>query len=195
LVVGKKVVVRVRPEDVLLCAEHPGRVSARNVLAGHVRSIQLVPEGAYIQMDLGFPLVSLVTRRAVSDLALRKGGGVYALIKATAVQQDLSTSAPFRVSPRGKRGMIEYEKLDLMKSIERTGSLSAGARDLGVTYRTAWIWVESVNRAWGSSLISRTRGGKGGGGAALTPEGVALLRWASKIESLPAPGHVSTMRR
>ena len=83
--VGQKVTVRIRPEDVLLCADHPGRVSARNILAGHVRKVKPVPEGVYVTLHVGFPLTALITRRAAADLEIRRGTGLFAVVKATAI--------------------------------------------------------------------------------------------------------------
>src|SRR5690242_14503802 len=59
---GQKVTIRIRPEDILLCEGHPGRVSARNVLPGHVKSLGYVPGGARVGLDVGFPLSAVVTR-------------------------------------------------------------------------------------------------------------------------------------
>jgi molybdate transport system regulatory protein len=179
---GQKVTLRVRPEDVLLCEEHPGRTSARNVLAGHVRSVRYVPEGAYVTMDVGFPLVALITRRARQELGLRKGRGIFALLKATAIEVDVGVRPKIRVSVVGPKGTISPDRIDLLRAIQKTGSISAAAREVGTTYRSAWNWSEEANRAWGGKLVARTQGGRGGGGARLTPEGASLLREVARRE-------------
>src|SRR5947207_11572793 len=81
---GRKVTIRIRPEDVLLSAGHPGRISARNVLPGHVQSVKRVPEGAYVTLDAGFLLTALVTRAALEQLAVKRGTALFAIIKANA---------------------------------------------------------------------------------------------------------------
>lgn len=182
LVTGKRVRVRIRPEDVVLAADPPGRVSARNVLPGHVRSIKLAPEGAYVTADVGFGLVALVTRAAVADLELRRGSPVFALIKATAVEPAIELEARLAVAVRGPRGDIDARRLGFLREIAATGSLMSAARALGVTYRTAWLWVQEINRAWGRALVTRTRGGRGGGGAALTPQGLELVHRVDRAE-------------
>lgn len=180
--VGQKVTVRIRPEDVLLCVDHPGRVSARNILAGHVRKVKHVPEGIYVTMHVGFPLTALITRRAATDLEVRRGTGLFAVVKATAIVPEADSRAALRISIVGRKGPIGPDKIDFLKAIDLTGSLSAAARESGVTYRTAWLWAEAVNRAWGEPLVARSQGGRGGGGAVLTPQARALLDRAARAE-------------
>ena len=184
LLAGARVVVRIRPEDVVLAADPPGRVSARNVLPGHVRSVKLAPEGAYVTADVGFALVALVTRAAVADLGLRRGSPVFALVKATAVVPEVELEVRLTVTVRGPRGDIDARRLGFLREVAATGSLVSAARALGVTYRTAWLWVQAMNRAWGRALVSRTRGGRGGGGAALTPHGLELVHRVTEAERL-----------
>jgi molybdate transport repressor ModE-like protein/molybdopterin-binding protein len=180
---GQKIGVQIRPEDVLLCEGHPGRVSARNVLPGHVKSVRFVPGGIRVDLDVGFPLSAVVTRAAAKDLRIRRGTALFAIIKAVVVMPELPVEAKFRVSLVGRGRMITPEKIDFMKAIEREGSLSAAAKVYGITYRTSWIWAKEINESWRSPLIARTHGGKGGGGTTLTPEGRSILGFAAKIEA------------
>lgn len=179
---GAKASVRIRPEEVLLCEGHPGRVSARNVLPGHVRSVKVVPEGAYVTLDVGFPLTALITRSAAKELRVRKGVPLFAVVKASAVAPEAEVSPAFRVSAVGPRGTIPPERIDLLRALDRVGSLSAAAREEGVSFRTAWTWTREMNRAWGAPLVERVRGGRGGGGATLTPAARALLARIDRIE-------------
>ena len=66
-------------------------------------------------------------------------------------------------------------KVDLLEAIERTGSISAGARELGLSYRRAWDLVDTMNHCFKHPLVARVKGGKGGGGAQLTAEGRRML--------------------
>jgi molybdate transport repressor ModE-like protein/molybdopterin-binding protein len=181
---GQRLQVRIRPEDVLLCEGHPGRVSARNVLPGHVRAVRFVPGGVFIDLEVGFPLTALITRQAAKDLRLRRGSSVYAIVKAVVVTPDVPLRSAFRASLVGLNGMLSHERIDFLKAIERVGSLSVAAVEIGITYRTAWLWAREINRVWGKTLLARTHGGKGGGGTVLTPEGHSVLLRASRIESL-----------
>lgn len=84
---GDEVLVCLRPEDIVLApASEAGRVtSARNSLPAAVRRI--LPAGPYVrvELDAGFPLVALITKQSLEDLALVTGSDVVASFKATAV--------------------------------------------------------------------------------------------------------------
>jgi len=63
----------------------------------------------------------------------------------------------------------------LFAEIDRLGSVSAAARELGMSYRYALERITVVEKRLGRSLVERTRGGKEGGGAKLTAFGYELL--------------------
>lgn len=73
-------------------------------------------------------------------------------------------------------------RADLLEAISRTGSISAAARRLGMSYRRAWLLVDAVNRSFRRPLVERTTGGRGGGGARLTAQGEDALRLYRTIE-------------
>lgn len=87
----------------------------------------------------------------------------------------------WRIS-RGTTIALGPGKADLLEAIERTGSISAGARELGMSYRRAWLLVETMNACFSVPLIvtSRWRGG----GARLTPAGRRILRLYRDVEAL-----------
>lgn len=64
----------------------------------------------------------------------------------------------------------------LLEAVERLGSLNAAAKELGMSYRAAWGKIKATERALGIRLLEVTTGGKGGGGAILTPEAKELIR-------------------
>lgn len=66
-------------------------------------------------------------------------------------------------------------KADLLGAIERAGSISAAARDMGMSYRRAWLLVDEMNRCFADRLVETAPGGGKGGGARLTPAGQAAL--------------------
>ncbi len=69
-------------------------------------------------------------------------------------------------------------KADLLDAISRSGSISAAAKDMGMSYRRAWLLVDAMNASFREPLVHSTRGGRGGGGARLTPLGhEALARY------------------
>lgn len=64
-------------------------------------------------------------------------------------------------------GVGTYE---LLKFIEKTGSLCQGAADMKVSYRKAWNIIHKAEQKLGIVLLERTVGGVAGGGSKLTPE-------------------------
>ena len=62
-------------------------------------------------------------------------------------------------------------KADLLEAIAREGSISAAGRALGMSYRRAWLLVDTMNRCWKEPLIATAPGGQGGSGARVTPFG------------------------
>jgi molybdenum ABC transporter molybdate-binding protein len=80
---------------------------------------------------------------------------------------------------RAGRAVLGPGRLELLEEIGRCRSISAAARQVGVSYRHAWVLVQEVNQAAGEPLVVAASGGKGGGGACLTPRGrlaVAVFR-------------------
>jgi len=77
-------------------------------------------------------------------------------------------------------------RADLLEAIGRTGSISAAARSLGMSYRRAWLLVDAVNRCFRRPLVARVTGGRGGGGARLTAHGAEVLRLYRSIEGKAA---------
>lgn len=66
-------------------------------------------------------------------------------------------------------------KVALLEAVARTGSISAAGRELGMSYRRAWMLVDAVNRAFDQTSVSAAAGGARGGGAALTDFGRSLV--------------------
>lgn len=57
---------------------------------------------------------------------------------------------------------IGFGKIRLLEEVERTGSISAAARALGMNYRRGWDLIDHMNKAFGQPLILGTTGGQGG---------------------------------
>lgn len=66
-------------------------------------------------------------------------------------------------------------KIDLLERIDRLGSISAAARDMGMSYRRAWLLVSHLKDSFGRPVIETSHGGHRGGGARLTPLGREIL--------------------
>jgi len=65
-------------------------------------------------------------------------------------------------------------KVELLEAIDRTGSISAGGREMGMSYRRAWLLVDALNRMFARPLVLTSAGGAKGGGAEVTEEGRAV---------------------
>lgn len=74
-------------------------------------------------------------------------------------------------------------KADLLEAIVACGSISAAARVLGMSYRRAWMLVDTMNRCWKGLLVATTPGSSAGSGARLTQFGADIL---SRYRSLQA---------
>lgn len=77
-------------------------------------------------------------------------------------------------------------KVDLLDAIEKTGSISAAARAMGMSYRRAWILVDTMNKSFVHELVLTSTGGKGGGGARVTDLGRDVLRRYREMEDKAA---------
>jgi len=83
---------------------------------------------------------------------------------------------------KGDEIAIGPGKIDLLEAIGRHGSLSAAARALGMSYRRAWLLLETMNRCFTAPVVSTAAGGSGGGGSVLTPLGHEIVERYRRIE-------------
>ena len=63
---------------------------------------------------------------------------------------------------RGDQIAIGPGKADLLDAINRTGSISAAGRELGMSYRRSWLLVETMNKSWREPLVTTVVGGRSG---------------------------------
>jgi len=114
--------------------------------------------------------------------------GTLSDVEAKESSESLLAESPLAVRARA---WLEWEgqsilgkgRLQLLAHIEAEGSISAAARAMGVSYRAAWRWVEQMNAAAARPVVLTSTGGKGGGGATLTPLGRFWLASARKVEA------------
>lgn len=76
---------------------------------------------------------------------------------------------------RSGESILGPGRLELLEAIDRCHSISAAARELGMSYRRAWLLVDSINRAAGEVMVRRQTGGREGGGAELTARAHAAI--------------------
>jgi molybdate transport system regulatory protein len=72
-------------------------------------------------------------------------------------------------------GIMGDGKWQILKAIEKTGSLMAATELLGLTYRRTWGDLKKIEEQLGFPLLDKSRGGKDGGTSTLTPEGRRLV--------------------
>ena len=73
-------------------------------------------------------------------------------------------------------------KADLLEAIRDTGSISGAGKKLGMSYRRAWLLVDTMNRCFRSPLVDAAVGGVAGGGASLSALGEDVLRHYRTLE-------------
>lgn len=102
---------------------------------------------------------------------------------------------------RAGQAVLGPGRFELLEGIERCHSISAAARQLGMSYRHAWILVQAINEAAGEPLVVAATGGRQGGGAGLTPFGRQVVEIYGEVRKqlqqdalalVPRLGQVST---
>jgi molybdate transport system regulatory protein len=73
-------------------------------------------------------------------------------------------------------------KILLLEAIRDSGSLSQGARDIGMSYRRAWLLIESLKKSFREPVTVASTGGKAGGGTVVTEFGDALIKSYRELE-------------
>jgi len=74
-------------------------------------------------------------------------------------------------------------KARLLALIAETGSISAAARGMGMSYRRAWVLVETMNQCFAAPLVATAQRGKGGGGATINDNGRQVLALYEQVNS------------
>jgi len=72
-------------------------------------------------------------------------------------------------------GQIGPGKIDLLRRIGEQQSIAAAAREMGMSYRRAWLLVDEMNRMLASPVVEKWQGGTSRGGASLTALGEKLV--------------------
>jgi molybdate transport system regulatory protein len=104
--------------------------------------------------------------------------------------------AQFRLRiSRGEDIAVGPGKVDLLEAIDATGSITAAARLLGMSYRRAWLLVDTMNRCFRKPVVEAATGGKRGGGARLTAGGAEAVRRYRRIEKLATQASALELRR
>lgn len=71
----------------------------------------------------------------------------------------------------------------LLEAIDRHGSIQQAAKDINISYRKAWSYINAMEERLGLILVHRKVGGKNGGGASLTPNAKAFIKKYEALEN------------
>jgi molybdate transport system regulatory protein len=83
----------------------------------------------------------------------------------------------------GEAVAIGPGKIALLEALAETGSISAAAKALGMSYRRAWLLIDELNRSLREPAVASATGGQRGGGSELTDSGRLLLELYRQIET------------
>jgi len=84
---------------------------------------------------------------------------------------------------RGKEIALGPGKVELLKHIQSSGSILRAAKAMNMSYMRAWKLLKTMESCFKMPLVHKSRGGRGGGNAQLTPAGEKALRLYEKMEN------------
>jgi molybdate transport system regulatory protein len=94
----------------------------------------------------------------------------------------------------GAFGYLGPGKIALMELISEHGSISAAGKEMGMSYRRAWLLVDEINQIFREPLICKQMGGSGGGGAQLTKLGRDVVNRYRAIEGAAATASAADLK-
>lgn len=98
---------------------------------------------------------------------------------------DVKAGVEYKINVDGNSFLLDSKKFRLLESILNTGSLTAAAKSIDVSYRTALNYIDKIESTLDVKIVSTTKGGKGGGGGtSLTEEGYSILKECKKINAI-----------
>lgn len=74
-------------------------------------------------------------------------------------------------------------KADLLEAVDRCGSITAAAKQLGMSYRRAWNLIDELNHAFREPVVGTASGGASGGGTRLTELGRDVLAIYREVQA------------
>ncbi|MEQ1611694.1 MAG: LysR family transcriptional regulator [Hyphomicrobiaceae bacterium] len=95
----------------------------------------------------------------------------------------------------GSSGMLGPGKADMLELIQETGSIAAAGRRLSMSYKRAWMLVETLNSMFAAPLVESSRGGASHGGARITENGKRVLALYRSFEAKAANVGATEIKR
>lgn len=84
---------------------------------------------------------------------------------------------------RNGKNFLGRGRVELLKKIAETGSISKAAKAMKMSYKAAWDAVDAMGNALGRPLVESSTGGKGGGGTRLTEDALRLIALYTSLET------------
>lgn len=78
---------------------------------------------------------------------------------------------------------VGSDRIRLLQAVAREGSITAGAKAVGLTYKAAWDALDAMANLFGHPLLETRTGGRAGGGARLTPTGIRVIESFGRLEA------------
>ena len=87
---------------------------------------------------------------------------------------------PFKLNGRiwieiGDEKVLGHGRVELLERIHASGSIRQAALQMKMSYKQAWDMINHLNSHIGSPVLISHRGGKGGGKAEVTDQGLQLI--------------------
>ena len=76
---------------------------------------------------------------------------------------------------KNNKSFLGRGRIELLKKIDKYGSISKAAKEMKMSYKAAWDAVDIINKLSKHSVVEKVSGGKGGGGTRLTEYGKKLI--------------------
>ncbi len=89
----------------------------------------------------------------------------------------------FWLTKEGKN-FLGSGRIELLERIDRSGSIHAAAKEMKMSYKAAWERINGMNEIADQPIITRTKGGRGGGGTVLTPYAHELIATFHRLNEL-----------
>lgn len=93
----------------------------------------------------------------------------------------------------GEHGSLGPGKIALLELVSEHGSITAAGKEMGMSYRRAWLLIDEINHIFREPLVASQKGGSGGGGARLTNLGRDVVARYRAIEGAAATASAADM--
>ena len=84
---------------------------------------------------------------------------------------------------RDGKQYLGSKRIALLEQVDRSGSISQAAKQVGLSYKAAWDAVNAMNNLSDRPLVNCSIGGQGGGGTRLTPLGKQLVHTWQRMQA------------